>query len=775
VTQQPAWTRTPAGYTAGLAGLAVLYYLFARVSLSTAIIDPSVTAAWAPAGLSLAVLLIAGYRLWPAILVGAFFAHAGTEPVVAALGIATGSTLTALLATFLVNRFANGRSAFRRARDVLAWCVYAGLLCSAIGATIAVASLAIGRHIPWSMIDDLWITRWLGNVASVTVLAPAIVLWWSRPTLRWSRRQVFEGITFLVTLLAAIDVVFGVPLELGSDHRYPRAFIFFPVMAWAAFRLGTRTTTAMLLLVSGLSIWGTLMGRGPFTVGDMNDSMLLLMAFLITTAVTTLAVAAGVDERQRAQRQVGVLNAELQQRVGERTTALARSEALLIEAQSLRQRAQAEEERARFLAEASSVLSASLDYETTLDSLARLAVPRIADWCSVQLLGDDGSIEQIALAHVDPQRMAEVQALVERWPPDPESPYGVQEVIRTGRAQMVPAISDDMLVTSARSEEHLAFMRSLHLHSFMMVPLKARGHVIGAITLVTTAGGRTYDEGDVVLADELATRAATAVENTRLFARVQEAVRVREDFLAIASHELRTPVTSLRLQVQIVERSLAEQVAKARVATDPFEVVAGLEQVLSYTGVLGEDSRRLVRLVNGLLDVTRIATGKLDLQLEDLDFREIVKSGIDAMRPELTLRKVKLSFRAPEPLPGRWDRLRIEQVVANLLSNAVKYGGGTPITVLAESQGDEEVVLTVQDQGAGIAPEFRARMFDRFEQGASGTQGLGLGLYITRQIVQSHGGSIDGSSPPGEGATFTVRLPRITEPVRRTPGKEGAA
>ena len=139
--------------------------------------------------------------------------------------------------------------------------------------------------------------------------------------------------------------------------------------------------------------------------------------------------------------------------------------------------------------------------------------------------------------------------------------------------------------------------------------------------------------------------------------------------------------------------------------------------------------------------------------------------------PELATRKASLTFAAPEPLPGRWDRLRIEQVVANLLSNAIKYGGGAPIAVCAEAAPDG-VALTVQDRGAGIAPEFKARMFDRFEQGSSGTQGLGLGLYITRQIVESHGGTIEVSSPPGEGATFVVRLPRITEAGRR-PSKSG--
>jgi two-component system sensor kinase FixL len=236
-------------------------------------------------------------------------------------------------------------------------------------------------------------------------------------------------------------------------------------------------------------------------------------------------------------------------------------------------------------------------------------------------------------------------------------------------------------------------------------------------------------------------------EQTRL---LKEDVRLREDFLAIASHELRTPVTSLRLQIQIVQRLLARQAI----------LQPGLEPVNDALIVLSDDSKRLVALVNRLLDVTRITTGQLDLQFEKADLREIAQAGIDVNRAELLQRAVALTVDLPVPVRGMFDRLRLEQVVANLLSNAIKHGEGQPVTVrVGLEQG--HAVLTVHDKGRGIPADDLATIFNRFERGSvtSARTGLGLGLYISRQIVEAHGGAIDVSSEIGAGTTFTVRLP----------------
>ena len=770
MTAGPGLVRRPVPWVVAVLILAVISAAVGYVCLQTAFVHETAATVWGPAGVALAAFLFYGIRLWPGVLIGALVANLLNDSTLGgAIVLAVAKVIEVSLATLLVRRFSDGRHTLNTARNVLLWALLTGVLATAIGSTISTAGLWLveGAHATPGL---LWATLWLGDSAGILLIAPFFILWGRNSRINVRGTALAENVGFLVMLFLVATLLFSYPLRLLPATHYPLGFLLFPIMAWAAFRLGSRTTATAIIILTVLGTLGTMHNDGPFAVVSTNGSLMLLHAFLTTTATTTLAVAAAVDERQRAQRQVGILNAELQQRVSERTAALARSETLLIEAQELRSRAEAEEERSRFLAESSSLLGASLEYGATLSSLAKLTVPRIGDWCSVQLLRDDGTVEQIALAHIHPEKIEKVQRLAERWPPDPASTFGVHEVIRTGTPQMGPVITDEMLVESARSEEHLEFMRSLGLYSYLLVPLKARGHILGAMTFIRNAGNRPFDEADLALTIELAARAATAVENTRLFAKAQEAVRVREDFLAIASHELRTPVTSLRLQVQIVERALADELARSRVATEPFAAVAGLEKVLGLTRVLGEDSRRLVRLVNGLLDVTRIATGKLDLQPEDLDFRDIVRFGIEALRPDLATGKIKLTYQAPDPLPGRWDRLRMEQVIGNLLSNAVKYGGGQPITVRAEAEGDW-VVLTVQDRGAGIATEFRHRMFDRFQQGASGTQGLGLGLYITRQIVESHGGTIEAVSPPGEGATFVVRLPRITEARRSAAGR----
>jgi signal transduction histidine kinase len=245
-----------------------------------------------------------------------------------------------------------------------------------------------------------------------------------------------------------------------------------------------------------------------------------------------------------------------------------------------------------------------------------------------------------------------------------------------------------------------------------------------------------------------AAEAASRVQQ-RLAAEAQAAVRVRDEFLGVAAHELRTPLTSLSLQVQLLRKQLGRD---GSVEADKLKRSVALAE---------RQTARLAQLVDSLLDISRLTHGRLELNLEELDLAEVARAVVHRFETEARLLDVALTVDAPEPVRGRWDRLRLEQVVTNLVDNAVKYGEGRPVAVKVEGTADG-VRLTVRDEGIGIDPEALPRLFGRFERAVSERHygGLGLGLYITRTLVESMGGQVRVESEPGQGSTFTVELPR---------------
>jgi PAS domain S-box-containing protein len=409
----------------------------------------------------------------------------------------------------------------------------------------------------------------------------------------------------------------------------------------------------------------------------------------------------------------------------------------------LRERKRAEE-ALRFLAEASTTLVSSLDYATTLARVARLSVPKLADWCMVELEDPDGRLRRVAVVHRDPQKDELAQRLL--------GPLGSGEAARPPVLGMVePELVADvealMREVAAGPSEH-AVVRELGFNSAMVVPLLVRNRALGAILLVS-AGERRYGEADLALAEDLARRCAAAVDNARLYQEAQEAIRVRDEFLSIASHELKTPLTSLRLLVETLRR-----MGRKGGRLDAPEVEERLRAI-------DRQAVRLSGLSDELLDISRIRLGRLELKFDLLDFAELVEETAARFEEEAKAAGSELRLQVDAHAPGRWDRIRVEQILTNLLSNAVKYGAGAPIDVHLEVSADT-VRLTVRDRGIGIAADHQTRIFERFERAVSARHfgGLGLGLYIARQIVNAHGGEIGVRSIPGEGSTFTVVMPR---------------
>jgi PAS domain S-box-containing protein len=364
--------------------------------------------------------------------------------------------------------------------------------------------------------------------------------------------------------------------------------------------------------------------------------------------------------------------------------------------------------RALFLADASRLL-ASLDVRPALDSVAHLAVPFLGEGCAVDLLGDGG-----------PRRLVSVSR-------DPESPIP---------PELHPAV-----------EAGPPTIRAVGERSCIAVPLLEKGTLLGAMTFVA-APGRRYTPDDLQLAEELGRRAALSVANARLYQGAQDALRARDEFLAIAAHEIRGPITSIHLAVQGLHGGKIPKGAMS-----------------SVLGIVEREDRRLARFVDELLDLGRIRSGRFTVTYEPVDLGELVREATARLAAELAASGSPLTVSTGGRLVGQWDRFRLEQVVMNLLSNAIKFGLGKPISVSASAH-HGMVSLAVRDHGLGIAPEMLERIFLPFERAVAVRHygGLGLGLFIARTVVEELGGKISVESRAGTGTTFTVELPLARSP-----------
>ncbi|WNG46636.1 PAS domain-containing protein [Archangium minus] len=406
------------------------------------------------------------------------------------------------------------------------------------------------------------------------------------------------------------------------------------------------------------------------------------------------------------------------------------------------------EQKLGFLSEASRLLTESLEPDEALQRVARLAASSVATYCVVDLLQEDGGFQRVAVAHQEPS-MEDVIQQVRRFTPRSDVSTPVAEALRHGWTKLYTDFTLEHRRQSAVSPAHLEILDRLDPHSVLLVPMKTRERSWGVITFARAGAAERFDEGDVDMAEELARRAASALENARLLRTTQEAVRLRDEFLSVASHELKTPLTPLSLKLHALARSVNDG------------GLAGLERRLpGDVDVMRRQVKRLSDLVNELLDVSRISSGRLSLALEEVDLVALVHEVCSRFEPEAERVGCRLQIRSDGALLGCWDRLRLEQVVSNLLSNSIKYGAGKPIH-LQVGAGERGARLVVRDEGIGIQEEALSRIFGKFERAVSERNygGLGLGLYITRQIVEAHGGIIRVESAPGQGATFTLELP----------------
>ncbi|BAY78215.1 multi-sensor hybrid histidine kinase [Nostoc linckia NIES-25] len=456
----------------------------------------------------------------------------------------------------------------------------------------------------------------------------------------------------------------------------------------------------------------------------------------------------------------------------------------IIEDISERKRVEATQQ---FLVEASTLLAASLDYEITITNVANLAVPTLADWCIVDVFQEDWSSKQIAIAIADPTKREILEKIQRRYRPKSRAQQLVQQ-LQLGISVFYPELSHAHLLQMAQDEEHLQLLQSLGMHSLMVIPLRSRGQLFGAISFFTAESCRRYQHADLALAEDIARRAATAIDNARLYQETQQAKqaaeeqaiaraqlyeaektaraqaetanRIKDEFLAVLSHELRTPLNPILGWSKLLRTRNFDEATKIR-ALETIERNAKLQ----------------TQLIEDLLDVSRILQGKLSLNLHAVDLKVAIAAAQETVRLAAEAKSIQIKTVLNDVGKVLGDGDRLQQIMWNLLTNAVKFtpAGGRVEVRLEQVNWDAQI--QVIDTGKGISPEFLPHVFDYFRQADAKTTrifgGLGLGLAIVHHLVELHGGTVEADSlGEGQGATFTVKLPLLKSSDLRVPSPE---
>ncbi len=407
--------------------------------------------------------------------------------------------------------------------------------------------------------------------------------------------------------------------------------------------------------------------------------------------------------------------------------------------------------RAAFINETGGMLSTSLDYTERLNNLVHFTVPRFCDICVVFLCTADGSISRAAAAHADKEKETWLVQLQKLDPIDPRGLHPAADVIRTGQTSINPDVSASLGQILAMQMGVSSMAPKLIPRDQVIVPLVARQHVIGAIAFGMDASNREFSPEDIATAEILASRAALMIDNARLYQNQQEAVNVRDAFLLIASHELKTPLTAVLGQAQLLQ----QRFERSNTST---------ERDLRAIRVIVEQSHRLNKLISTLLDVSRLSQGQLQIIREPVNLNQLIQRVVGDFQPLLVQHTIAYQ-ELDQQLLVNGDVVRLEQVLQNLLQNALKYSpqGGT-ISVTLESRG-AQALITVSDKGIGIPKEAIPSLFQRFYRVHSGAtqhmSGIGVGLYVVREIVTLHDGNIFVESTEGQGSSFMVALPLI--------------
>ncbi|MEP6743746.1 MAG: MASE1 domain-containing protein [bacterium] len=668
--------------------ISIVYFAAAEFGLSLASVHTNVSPIWPPTGVAIAALLIFGRSLWPAIFVGALAANLLTHISVAtAAGIAVGNTLEALTAWYLLRRIQPPRKTFESIIGVLQFVLFAAVLSPAVSATIGDLSLCLSGAASWSNFTSLWLTWWLGDGFGALVIAPFLISWTSRYELTIRAKVLIEGGLLLVLLFIVSMSVFAGWIP-GRKPNYPIEHLCLPFLVWAALRFDQRLLCSAILLLTGVAVWGTSGGKGPFIQPTPNESLLLLLLFVGGSTLMALALHAAMSEQRKAEEEKLTLHAEMELQRARVAAIVAHVPGVVWEAWG---QPDAANQRINFV---SDYVEEMLGYSQD-------------DWLSTPNFW-------LTIVHPDDRERAAAEAA---------------QKFSTGKGG------------TSRFRWLAKDGREIWVDAHSVVVCDDNGDALGmrGVTMDVTRTIQAENERSELLVREREARA-----------QAEEANRLKDEFLANTSHELRTPLNAIVGWSRLLRSGQLDENTSAHA----FEAIE-------------RNAWSQAQIVNDLLDVSRIITGKLHLTYLPTNLLNVINAAIDVVRPAAEAKGIKIVTNNDSAgLIVNGDVNRLQQIAWNLLSNAVKFtpdGGVVEITLRRDNSFAK---LMIADTGPGIKPEFLPHAFERFTQAESGTTkkhgGLGLGLAIVRHLAELHGGHVEAKNREGEkGAVFTVTLPAL--------------
>jgi PAS domain S-box-containing protein len=823
-------------YPLQLGILFCLYFYTAKQGLALQAVSGFATFIWLPSGISLAALFIFGLRVWPAILAAAIAINVsvGAPPLVACF-IGAGNTLEAIIAFELLRQFKFCPS-LERIQDVFALVIFAAILSTLVSAgigTLALFSAGIVTKVAFLPTMKAW---WFGDALSDLVVAPFLLVW-------LTRKPLFESLTayrlmkaiFLSGLVVAVAwIIFG-PQSRSIPGSIPLAYLTFPLLIWVALRFGQQGAVLGSLTISIFSIWGTILGYGPFTHGTLTENIWYLEIYRGSVAITLMIIAASVAERALSEKRqqeanlilrtviegipdaiflkdvegcyqlanTGTANAigkTIEEVIGKNDLELFPIEAAtkirqddlkviasgpisfaediprqdggvrtfsiskvpyrdkedkvvgvigiardITEQKRLLMNEEKVKRRLKVQYKVMSVLADSKD----LSGAALKVIQVIADemgwdisafWCVSKNKKD---LEAIEIWH---------RPLIDA----PEFIHTTKTMKLTfgqGFPGRIWENQKPLWIADIKCDENFLRKKSAekeYIRGAFGFPILYEKTVLGIVEFFS----HEVREPDEEWLEAIATMGGQIGQFMKRIATEEElrrAIDARDEFLSIASHELKTPLSSLSLQLQLADRSIKPETNEA---PPPAVLSKSFKRSLKQVRSLGN-------LVDDLLDVSKMQRGKLNLNYEETDLTVLVKSIVEQFAEQLKAAKCLIEINFPATLVGDWDPHRIEQVLVNLISNIIKYAPGKLAKISAMSS-HNRVRLTVEDSGSGIPKDKQERIFERFERATSSTNisGLGLGLFVVKRIVEAHRGRVRLESSEGEGSKFIVDLPR---------------